>query len=68
MADIAKLIAVCAGVLIAGALFMMIPEYKLNTLIFAGILAVFVAVMVGAMVLLSKAAKNIVIGTICMGY
>ena len=66
MDEFAKLIAICAGVLIAGALFMMIPEYKLNTLIFAGILAAFVAVMVGAMVLLSKAAKNIVIGTICM--
>lgn len=66
MDEFAKLIAICAGVLIVGALFMMIPEYKLNTLIFAGILAAFVAVMVGAMVLLSKAAKNIVIGTICM--
>ena len=66
MDEFAKLIAICTGVLIVGALFMMIPEYKLNTLIFAGILVAFVSVMVGAMVLLSKAAKNIVIGTICM--
>ena len=58
MDEFAKLIAVCAGVLIAGALFMMIPEYKLNTLIFAGILAAFVAAIVLTITLYSRYAKN----------
>ena len=58
MDEFAKLIAICAGVLIVGALFMMIPEYKLNTLIFAGILAAFVAAIVLTITLYSRYAKN----------
>ena len=58
MGEFAKLIAICAGVLIVGALFMMIPEYKLNTLIFAGILAAFVAAIVLTITLYSRYAKN----------
>ena len=58
MDEFAKLIAICAGVLIVGALFMMIPEYKLNTLIFAGILAAFVGAIVLTITLYSKYAKN----------
>ena len=58
MDEFSKLIVICAGVLIVGALFMMIPGYKLNTLVFATILAAFVFTIVGTIILYSKFAKG----------
>lgn len=66
MDEFSKLIAICAGVLIVGALFMMIPAYRENAWIFALTLEVFVAIMAGVMILLAKTSKNIAIGTLCM--
>ena len=66
MDEFAKLIAICAGVLIVGALFMMIPAYRENAWKFALVLGVFVAAMAGIMILLAKTSKNIAIGTLCM--
>lgn len=66
MDEFSKLIAICAGVLMVGALFMMIPAYRENAWIFALTLGVFVAAMAGVMILLAKTSKNIAIGTLCM--
>ena len=66
MGEFAKLIAICAGVLIVGALFMMIPAYRENAWKFALMLGVFVTAMAGVMILLAKTSKNIAIGTLCM--
>ena len=66
MNEFAKLIAICAGVLIVGALFMMIPTYRENAWKFALLLGGFVAAMAGIMILLAKTSKNIAIGTLCM--
>ena len=66
MNEFAKFIAICAGVLTVGALFMMIPTYRENAWKFALLLGVFVAAMAGIMILLAKTSKNIAIGTLCM--
>ena len=64
--EFAKLIVICAGVLIVGALFMMIPAYRENAWKFALMLGAFVAAMSVVMILLAKTSKNIAIGTLCM--
>ena len=51
MDEFSKLIAICAGVLMVGALFMMIPAYRENAWIFALTLGLFVATMVGTIIL-----------------
>ena len=58
MDEFAKLIAICAGVLIAGALFMMIPAYRENAWKFALMLGLFVASIVLTITLYSRYAKN----------
>ena len=66
MNEFAKFIAICAGVLTVGALFMMIPTYRENALKFALTLGSFVIAMTFALRLLAKTSKNIAIGTLCM--
>ena len=66
MNEFAKFIAICAGVLTVGALFMMIPAYRENAWKFALMLGGFVAAMAVVMILLAKTSKNIAIGTLCM--
>ena len=58
MDEFSKLIAICAGVLMVGALFMMIPEYRENAWIFALTLGVFVFAIVGTIILYSRYAKG----------
>ena len=58
MDEFSKLVAICAGVLIVGALFMMIPTYRENAWIFALTLGVFVFAIVGTIILYSRYAKH----------
>lgn len=66
MDQFTKLIVICTGVLIVGALFMMIPKMWVNVIAFGVLLGAFVIAMVWSMTKLAKNAKNIAIGTLCM--
>ena len=66
MDEFAKFIVICTGVLIVGALFMMIPKMAVNVIAFGVLLGAFVFAMVWSMTKLAKNAKNIAIGTLCM--
>lgn len=58
MSEFAKLIAICAGVLIVGALFMMIPAYRNNAWIFALTLGLFVTTIILTITVYSRFAKG----------
>ena len=58
MDEFSKLIAICAGVLIVGALFMMIPAYRNNAWIFALTLGLFVITIILAITVYSIFAKG----------